>query len=118
MKSDDLTDKSFAFSIRIIALADFLVENKQFTISNQVLRSGTSIGANISESKQAESRKDFIHKLCIANKEASETEYWLKLLKQSGKLTVAQADSLIADCNSLQRMLVRSIRTLKSRINR
>lgn len=115
MKSDELTERSFAFSLRIVALSDFLVERKEYVLSTQILKAGTSVGANIVESKQAESRKDFVHKLSIANKEAFETEYWIQILKRSSKISERQADSLIADCNVLQRMLVKSICTVKSR---
>ena len=115
MKQDELSKKSFRFSLRIVALSDFLTVRKDFVISQQILKSGTSIGANIVESKQAESKRDFIHKLSIANKEAAETEYWIQLLRGSGKITGTQADSLLSDCNVLQRMLTSSIKTLKSR---
>ena len=73
------------------------------------------IGANITEARQADSKRDFIHKLAIANKEAFETEYWLNLLKDSHYLSEQQANSMLADCNSIQKMLVSSIKTLKAK---
>lgn len=89
-------------------------EKKEFVLSKQLLRSGTSIGANVEEATQGESKADFIHKLCIANKEASETNYWIRLLRDSDILTVKQAESLITDCEELQKLLTASIKTSKN----
>ena len=81
MKDNVVKDKSLEFAVRIVNLYKFLVnEQKEFVMSKQILRSGTSIGANIREAEQAQSRADFINKLNIALKEANETEYWLELL--------------------------------------
>ena len=80
------------------------------------MRSGTSIGANITEGNQAQSTADFIHKLSISLKEAFETEYWLCLLRDSEYITEKQFESLITDCNELQKMLTASIKTSKSKI--
>ena len=88
-------------------------EKKEFVLSKQILRSGTSIGANIEEAYQGESKSDFIHKLAIVNKEAFETHYWLRLLRDSGLLEKKLADSLIVDWDELQRILVTSIKTAK-----
>ncbi len=82
-------------------------------MSKQALRSGTSIGANITEGNQAQSKADFVHKLSIAHKEAFETEYWLCLLRDSDYITEKQAESLILDCNELQKILTSSIKTAK-----
>ena len=76
-----IKEKSFAFAVEIVALYKVLVERKEFVLSKQLLRSGTSIGANIRESEHAQSKADFIHKLSISLKEANETEYWFNLLK-------------------------------------
>ena len=111
----EMLDCSYAFALRVIQLSQFLDGQRQYVLSRQILKSGTSIGANITEAQQAESQKDFIHKLSIANKEAFETEYWLKLLRDGKYITEVQAVSMIADCSSLQRMLVSAIRTMKSR---
>ena len=82
MSESVLKTKSYAFSLRIVKLSRYLVEEKkEYVLSKQVLRSGTSVGANIEEANQAQSRPDFIHKLSIANKEAFETSYWLRLLR-------------------------------------
>jgi four helix bundle protein len=115
MRKNELLEKSFSFSVRVVKLSRVLAERNEYVLSNQILKSGTSIGANITEAQQAESTKDFIHKLCIANKEAFETEYWIKLLKEAGDITKSQSDSLIGDCNSLQKLLISVIKKLKSK---
>ncbi len=114
MRKNELLENSFAFALRIVKLSRLLAEQKEFVISKQILKSGTSIGANITEAQQAESRRDFVHKLSIANKEAFETEYWIRLLREIGDITFVQADSLISDCNSIQRMLISVIKKLRS----
>ncbi len=83
MKDNLIQNKSFDFSLKIIELYRFLKEQKEFIISKQILKSGTSIGANIEESLAGQSKKDFISKMTIANKEARETRYWLRLLEKS-----------------------------------
>ena len=111
-----LKERSYAFALRVVKLSLHLTnERKEYVLSKQILRSGTSIGANIEEAHQGESRSDFIHKLSIANKEAFETHYWLRLLRDSVILETAIADSLISDCDELQRMLVAAIKTAKAR---
>lgn len=116
MKKSILKDKSYKFALRIIKLFQYLSgDKKEYVLSKQVLRSGTSIGANIEEAYQGESRADFIHKLSIANKETFETEYWLRLLRDSRNLEARIADSLIGDCRELKRILVASIKTAKAR---
>jgi four helix bundle protein len=82
-KENVIKEKSFCFALKIIALYKMLTEEKEYILSKQLLRSGTSIGANIEESTAAQSPNDFIHKLSIASKEARETKYWLLLLQQS-----------------------------------
>lgn len=83
-------------------------------LSKQVLRSGTSIGANIEEANQAQSRREFVHKLSIALKEATETNYWLRLLRDSRTLDEAVADSMIDECKQIEKILTASIRTTKA----
>ena len=91
MKDNVVKDKSLEFAVRIVNLYKFLVnEQKEFVMSKQILRSGTSIGANIREAEQAQSRADFINKLNIALKEANETEYWLELLIRTEYITREQ----------------------------
>ena len=105
---------SKAFSLRIIKLYMFLKEEKQvYVLSKQVLRSGTSIGANVRESVNAQSRLDFINKLNIALKEANETEYWLELLHESNILDEKQFESIYDDCKKIVVTLTKIIKTTK-----
>jgi four helix bundle protein len=115
MKNNILKNKSYLFALRIVKLSRYLVEGREYTLSKQVLRSGTSIGANIEEAFQGESKQDFIHKLAIANKEAFETHYWIRLLRDSELMTKAQSESLLTECDELQRMLIAAIKTSKRR---
>lgn len=97
MSENVIKTKSFNFALRIIKLSQFLnQEKKEFVLSKQLLRSGTSIGALVRESEQAESKKDFIHKLAIAQKEANETDYWLELLFQSIKSDIIEINKILA----------------------
>lgn len=108
--------KSYAFSLAIIKLYKNLSnEKKEFILSKQVLRSGTSIGANINEALSAESKRDFIHKLNISLKEARETAYWLNLLADSDYINKVEHSVLIKDCNELIKMLTSIILTTKER---
>ena len=114
MKENLLIDKSLAFASRIIKLYQYLTTAKQeLVISKQIVRSGTSIGANINEANYGQSKADFISKMHSALKETSETEYWLRLLTMSEYLTNDMGDSLLTDCLELKRMLVASINTAK-----
>ena len=114
-KENVLKDKSYKFALRIVKLYKHLSEEKkEYVLSKQVLRSGTSIGANVAEGKQAQSKADFVHKLSIAHKESFETEYWLSLLRDGEFITEKQSESLIIDCNELQRILTTSIKTAKN----
>lgn len=105
--NNPVVQKSKAFAIRIIRLYQHLTtEKKEFILSKQVIRSGTSIGANIRESLRAQSTADFQAKLQIALKEADETQYWLELLKDTDYISGKAADSLIADCEEIIRLIV------------
>jgi four helix bundle protein len=98
MKENIVRDKSYAFAIRIVNAYKFLCEQrKEFVLSKQLLRSGTSVGANIEEAIGGQSRKDFFAKLSIAYKEARETQYWIKLLRDTDYLSKEQSDSLLED---------------------
>jgi len=109
--------QSKAFALRVIRLYRHLVEKKnEFVLSKQVLRAGTSIGANVREAVQAQSKADFVSKLSIASKEGSETEYWLELLVESGLVTEHQGASLMSDLAALLKMLTSSIKTAKSHL--
>jgi len=108
--------KSFAFSLQIITLYKNMLAEKEYIISKQILRSATSIGANANEASAAESRKDFLHKMGIASKEARETLYWLELLKQSDLFNI-NLDSEIDKCNELVRILTAIVKTTKATLN-
>ena len=114
MKENTLSDKSIDFGARIVKLHRYLVQSKHETVlSKQILRSGTSIGANIHEAQYGNSKADFIAKLHIALKETAETEYWLRLLEKSEYLEEQQAVSLLNDCLEIKRILIASINTAK-----
>lgn len=115
MKNENvILAKSYKFSLSIVKLYKYLCdERKEYVLSKQILRSGTSIGANINESQAAESKNDFIHKLGIALKEIRETDYWLKLLKDSNYLDENSFDSIFNDCNELNKILSSIIITSK-----
>lgn len=107
-------EKSFRFAVRIVRLCQYLRDAKsEFVISKQLLRSGTSIGANTAESRFAQSRPDFASKLSIALKEAAETDYWLRLLYETKYLTKTQFASLLRDCEELERLLAAIVKTIK-----
>jgi len=109
-------EKSFKFAVRIVKIYKYLVERKkEFVIAKQLLKSGTSIGANIREAQNAESKMDFIHNLGIAQKECDETLYWLELLKESDFLSVKEFNSISNDAIELLK-LIRSI-IIKSKSN-
>ena len=98
--------KSKAFALRIIRLYQYLCENKrEFVLSKQILRSGTSVGANVKEGVSAQSKADFYAKMYIAYKEANETEYWLELLYESGYIDVRAFRSIYADCKEIIKIL-------------
>ena len=109
-----IEEKSFQFAVRIVKLCRYLRdEKKEFILSKQLLRAGTSIGANISESQQAQSRPDFISKLCIALKEASETNYWLRLLRATDYLSETEYRTMIVQCKELERLLTSILKSAK-----
>ena len=106
--------KSFLFAVRIVKLCKYLkTTQKEYTLSMQLLRAGTSIGANVAEAEQAQSRPDFISKMNIALKEAVETNYWLRLLHASDYLSETEFSSIHNDCTELERMLTAIIKTSK-----
>ncbi len=117
MKSDNVVQKkSFAFAIRIVNVYKYLIaEKKEFVLSKQLLRSGTSIGANIEESIGGQSDKDFISKISISYKEARETMYWLKLLQATDYLSEQEAISLLNDAEEICKILGKIQITIKSR---
>ena len=117
MKQDNIIqEKSFAFAVRIVNLYKYLCEEKkEFVLSKQILRSGTSIGANIEESIGGQSDRDFLMKVTIAYKEARETVYWLKLLFATEYLSKEQAESLLKDAEEICKILGKIQLTMKNR---
>ncbi len=105
--------KSFNFAVRIVRLNKYLCKKSEYTLSNQLLRSGTSIGANVSEAEQAQSTADFISKMSIALKETSETKYWLRLLNETDYISNTQFQSIFEDCIELEKILVSIIKSTK-----
>ena len=117
--NSNIEHKSFLFSDRIVKLARYLQEEKkEYILSKQLIRSGTSIGANIVEAQQAQSRADFISKLSIALKEASETNYWLRLLNATEYLSESEFSSIIADCKEIERILTSIIKTTRNTLKK
>ena len=121
MKIENLTmdniveEKSFRFAIRVVNINKLLCsQRKEYVLSKQLLRSGTSIGANIAESQNAQSRADFLSKLEIALKETSETKYWLRLLHATDYLTDSEFNSIFSDCIELEKILVSIIKSTKN----
>ena len=116
MKENILIDKSISFAARIVKLNQYLIKNKKETIiSKQIVRSGTSIGANINEANYGQSKADFISKMHIALKETAETEYWIKLLYKSEYIDEKSSVSLLTDCLEIKLILIASINTAKSK---
>lgn len=114
MKENILIDKSIDFGARIVKLHRYLIKEKhESVLSKQILRSGTSIGANINEAQYGNSKADFIAKLHIALKETAETEYWLHILEKSDYLEHKMASSLLNECLEIKRILIASINTAK-----
>ncbi len=114
MSEGALKVKSKAFAVRIVKLYRYLCEEKkEYTLSKQLLRSGTSIGANLAEAECAISRKDFFAKAYIALKECAETKYWLELLLETDYLSMREFQSLYSDCEELRKMLSSTTKTMK-----
>lgn len=112
-KKNVIKEKSFAFAIEIVFLYKVLTERKEFVLSKQMLRSGTSIGANIREAEHAQSKADFIHKLSISLKEANETEYWIDLLFETKFLTEEEFHTIKPKIIELLKLLTSIINTSK-----
>jgi four helix bundle protein len=111
-------DKSRKFAIRIYNLYKHLCDEKhEYTLAKQVLRSGTSIGANLSEAQYAVSKKEFLVKATISLKECAETEYWLDILKETNLITAEKYTSIIKDCKDILHLLISTTKTIKQHIN-
>ena len=119
MEKSTVLETSKQFAIRMVKLYKYLTgEKREFVLSKQILRSGTSIGANIHEAQYAESPADFLHKMYIALKETSETEFWLLLLKEGEFITESEHQSILTDCKNLLRMLIAITKTKKQNLNK
>jgi four helix bundle protein len=115
MKENILKKKSFDFALRIVKLYKYLQdEKKEFIMSKQLMRSGTSVGANVREAEFAESKTDFAHKMAVAQKEINESIYWLELLHASEYLTAQQHESINADAVEIIKLITASIKTAKN----
>lgn len=114
MKESILRNKSFAFAIRIVKLYKYLsLEKKEFVMSKQVLRSGTSVGAMVREAEHSESKADFIHKMAIAQKEINETLYWIELLNKTDYISTPEFESINANAIEIIKMLTATLKTAK-----
>jgi len=118
MAKNVIKGKSFRFAIRIVKLYQFLVSDKrEYVLSKQLLRSGTSVGAMVREAEHAETKKDFIHKMAIAQKEINESIYWLELLKETDCLSQTEFESLNKDAVEIIKLLTSIIKSAKANIN-
>ncbi|MBQ8175845.1 MAG: four helix bundle protein [Oscillospiraceae bacterium] len=119
MYTDTVRYKSKKFAVRIINMYKYLCEEKrEYVLSKQVLRSGTSIGANVSEAECGFSKNDFAYKLYTALKECNETKYWLELLYETGYLEKDAFESIYSECEEIRKMLSSSTKTLKEQLNK
>lgn len=115
MKENLIQQKSYDFALKIIDLYRKLCKANDFVLSKQVLRSGTSIGANVEEAQAGQSKADFISKMSIASKEARETNYWLRLLRDSGAIEKAEIESLLVESESIVKILTSIVKTARER---
>jgi four helix bundle protein len=116
MKENIIKIKTYQFALKVVLLFKELQKEKEFVLSKQLLRSATSIGANVEEGIQAQSKPDFIHKFSISQKEAFETHYWLRLLKDSNYLKKETADNLISECEEIQRIITAILKKSKENL--
>jgi len=118
MRENVVKNKSFAFAVRVVRLYQFLCEQKkEFLLSKQLLRSGTSVGAMIREAEHAETKNDFKHKMGIAQKEINETIYWLELLKETDYLSSEQFESIYTDAVEIIKLITAILKSAKANIN-
>ena len=114
MSENILQEKSYKFALRIVKLSQYLNDEKhEFVLSKKILDSGPAIGVLIEETRQGENKTDFLQKYSIANKEAFKTNFWLRLLRDGEFLSEKQAQSLLDDCEELQKMLIASLKTAR-----
>ncbi|MBQ8917502.1 MAG: four helix bundle protein [Oscillospiraceae bacterium] len=114
MMENIVEENSFRFAVRIVKLCQYLRSSKkEYALTKQLIRSGTSVGANVAEAQQAQSKADFVSKLNIALKEAVETNYWIRLLAATNYLTETEKSSILEDCEELQKILISIIKKSK-----
>lgn len=118
MKENILQQKSYAFSLRVVKLTKLLRKKHEYDLASQFFRSGTSIGANVEEAIGGQSEKDFFAKLCISYKEARETKYWLKLIRDGNILPSEGVTPLIQDCEILIRIIGKILSTIRKKRTR
>ncbi len=114
MKENIIRDKSYAFALQIIALYQKLCKNNEYILSKQLLRSGTSIGANVEEAQAGQSRADFISKMSIASKEAREANYWLRLLRDSRTVDEIEVETLLAESEAIINILTSIVKNCRA----
>ena len=114
--NNPIADKSLDFAVRVVKLSQLLRERKEFELAKQLVRSGTSIGANVAEAQRAQSDKDFLSKMYIAAKEASETEYWLLVLSKAEVLSVNEFKSINTDLKEIIRILMAITKSLEQKL--
>lgn len=114
MGKSTIKEKSYAFALRVIELYKELVSRNEYVLSKQLLKSGTSIGANVEEASAGQSRADFLSKMSIASKEARETNYWLRLLRDSGIVEISSMESLLLESEDISKMLTAIVKTTKN----
>ena len=118
MRKNIIKDKSFDFAVHIVRLCQLLVtDKKEFVLSKQLLRSGTSVGAMVREAEHAESKPDFKHKLSIAQKEINEAIYWLELLKETNYISISDFENMNTDAVEILKLLTTIIKTTKLNMN-
>ena len=119
MKNENIVlEKSYQFALRTVKLYKFLTEKKEYILSKQILRSGTSIGANLEEAVGGQSKKDFLAKMFIAYKETRETRFWIRLLRDSKSITAEEASSLLENCEELAKIIGKIIQATKSNLKK
>lgn len=118
MKTENIIlDKTYAFALKIISVYKHLsVEKREFVLSKQLLRSGTSIGANMEEAQGGQSQRDFLAKISISYKEARESSYWIRLLRDSDYLTAEEANSLLNDCDEIIKIIGSIQKSIKNKL--
>jgi four helix bundle protein len=114
MSKSTIKEKSYAFALQIIELYKLLISNNEYVLSKQLLKSGTSVGANVEEASAGQSRADFLSKMSIASKEARETHYWLRLIRDSKILDGKTVEGILTEAEEISKMLTAIVKTTKS----